>query len=196
MKFDRAVTQSSVSLRGVQYVKASGNYQQHDQLFKNHGLSQQLVYTLIICHILSALHQTFNFCINSLTDFNVEEYPLPQIQKILLLYARDCEQFMKMMITFRDLLADMTKCKVRNYLLLTSNASVFKKFFKLSCINAIKAVILEISFCFILFILFVNSLTQNPSIYSQYTVHAVDGEGDWESVDIAIGGVQTVLEVF
>ncbi|GFG37443.1 hypothetical protein Cfor_07170 [Coptotermes formosanus] len=44
--------------------------------------------------------------------FNVEEYPLPQIQKILLLYARDCEQFMKMMITFRDLLADMTKCKV------------------------------------------------------------------------------------
>jgi hypothetical protein len=69
--------------------------------------------------ILSALYQTFNFNINSVLDFNVEEYTLPQIPKILLLYSRDCKQFMEVMITFRELLEGITRCKVGNYSLLT-----------------------------------------------------------------------------
>jgi hypothetical protein len=80
-----------------------------------------------MCLILSALYQTFNFNINSILDFNVEQYPVPQIPKILLLYSRDCKEFMEVMITFRELLEEITRCKVGNYSLLILNVSVFKK---------------------------------------------------------------------
>jgi hypothetical protein len=72
-----------------------------------------LVYFVFICVILS-----FNFAINSLIDFHEEECPLPQISKILLLYCRDCEHFMEMMITFREMLKEMAECEVRTCLLL------------------------------------------------------------------------------
>jgi hypothetical protein len=72
-----------------------------------------------MCLTLSALYQISNFNINSVLVFNVEEYPLPHISKILLLYSCDCKQFMEVMITFRELLEEITRCKVGNYLLLT-----------------------------------------------------------------------------
>jgi hypothetical protein len=93
----------------------------------SYWLFQYMLYTLIMCLILSALYQTLNFNINSILDFNVEEYPLPQIPNILLLYSRDCEQFMEVMITFRELLEEITGCEVGNYSFLTLNASVLKK---------------------------------------------------------------------
>jgi hypothetical protein len=43
----------------------------------------------------------------------VEEYALPQTSKILLLYCRDCEYFMEMMTTFRELLKEIIDCEVR-----------------------------------------------------------------------------------
>jgi hypothetical protein len=144
-----------------------------------------------MCLILSALYQTLNFNINSILDFNVEEYPSPQIPKILLLYSRDCEQFMEMMTTFRELLEGVTGCKVGNYSLLTLNASMLKK--KYECKQL---AILNNPFYFILFIPFGNSLTQNISIYSQYIVYEVNGIGDWESVNITKGDVQILSKAF
>ncbi|XP_021923280.1 uncharacterized protein LOC110831513 isoform X3 [Zootermopsis nevadensis] len=45
--------------------------------------------------------------------FHVEECPpLPRKSKILLLYCRDCEHFMEMMITLREMLKEMTECEV------------------------------------------------------------------------------------
>jgi hypothetical protein len=127
MKFDIAAVKSSVSRQGYQYIKAHGNYQWHDQL---------LAFSIeFMCLILSALYQTFNFNVNSVLDFNVEEYPLPQIPKILLLYSRDCKQFMEVMITFRELLEEITRCKVGNYSLLTLNASVLKNTFELNSLT-------------------------------------------------------------
>jgi len=62
--------------------------------------------------------------------------------------------------------------------------------------NANQEVILRNPFYFILFIPFVNSLTQNTSIYSQYIVYEVNGIGDWESVNTTIGDVQIFSEAF
>jgi hypothetical protein len=62
--------------------------------------------------------------------------------------------------------------------------------------NSNQAVILNNPFYFILFISFVNSLTQNISIYSQYIVYKVNGIGDRESVNTTIGGVQILSEAF
>jgi hypothetical protein len=66
---------------------------------------------------------TFNSAVTSLTDFNEENYSVTGIPKILLLYPRDCEWFMKMMVTFRDLLEEMTTYKVRTYLTFALNTS-------------------------------------------------------------------------
>jgi hypothetical protein len=76
-----------------------------------------------MCHILICVTSACNFAITSLTDLNEDEYQITEVSKILLLYPHDCELFMKMMITFRDLLEEMTKCKVGTYLLFALNAS-------------------------------------------------------------------------
>jgi hypothetical protein len=62
--------------------------------------------------------------------------------------------------------------------------------------NANQAVILNNPFYFILFIPFVNSLTQNISIYSQYIVYEVNGIGDQESVNTTTDAVQILSEAF
>jgi len=62
--------------------------------------------------------------------------------------------------------------------------------------NANQAVILNNPFYFVLFISFVNSLTQNISIYSQYIVYEVNGVGDRKSVNTTIGGVQILSKAF
>lgn len=56
--------------------------------------------------------------------------------------------------------------------------------------------ILNNPFYFIFFIPFVNSLTQNTSIYTQYIVFEVNGIGDRESVNTTIGDVKILSEAF
>jgi hypothetical protein len=43
----------------------------------------------------------------------VEEVAAPHRPRILLLYARDCEPFMNMMTTFRQVLKEAIACEVR-----------------------------------------------------------------------------------
>ena len=42
---------------------------------------------------------------------------VPRRPRILLLYARDCEPFMNMMTTFRQVLKEVIACEVRAYIL-------------------------------------------------------------------------------
>jgi len=44
---------------------------------------------------------------------------IPRRPQILLLYARDCELFMNMMTTFRQVLKEVTACEVRAYVIYT-----------------------------------------------------------------------------
>jgi hypothetical protein len=43
----------------------------------------------------------------------VEKIALPHRPRILLLYARDCEPFMNVMTTFRQVLEEVIACEVR-----------------------------------------------------------------------------------
>ena len=118
-------------MKGDQYIKEHGNYQWHGHLL---AFSVDIMYINCVSYPICFI-SNFNFNVNSVLDFNVEEYPLPQIPKILLLYSRDCKQFMEVMITFRELLEEITRCKVGNYSLLTLNASVLKKTFELNSLT-------------------------------------------------------------
>ena len=46
-----------------------------------------------------------------------KEVALPHRPRILLLYPRDCEPFMNMMATFRQVLKEVTACQVRAYVM-------------------------------------------------------------------------------
>jgi len=48
---------------------------------------------------------------------SVEKIALPRRPRILLLYARDCEPFMNMMTTFRQVLKEVIACEVRAYVI-------------------------------------------------------------------------------
>jgi hypothetical protein len=49
----------------------------------------------------------------------VENQALPLRPRILLMYSRDCKPFMNMMTTFREMLKQVTKCEVREFIALT-----------------------------------------------------------------------------
>jgi hypothetical protein len=46
-----------------------------------------------------------------------EKNSAPHKLRILLLYARDCELFMNLMTTFRQMLTEVMACEVREYVM-------------------------------------------------------------------------------
>lgn len=48
---------------------------------------------------------------------HVKNIASPHRSQILLLYARDCEPFMNMMTTFRQVLKEVIACEVRAYVM-------------------------------------------------------------------------------
>lgn len=50
-------------------------------------------------------------------SYHGHKIPPPHRPKILLLYARDCEPFMDMMTTFRQVLKEKLACEVRAYVM-------------------------------------------------------------------------------
>jgi hypothetical protein len=48
---------------------------------------------------------------------SVKKIAPPHRPRILLLYARDCELFMNMMTTFRQVLKEVIACEVRAYVM-------------------------------------------------------------------------------
>lgn len=48
---------------------------------------------------------------------SVKKMALPYRPQILLLYPRDCEPFMNMMTTFRQVLKEVIACEVRAYVI-------------------------------------------------------------------------------